>query len=431
MTQPPVASQPKRQLSVPPRSRDPVHFHEAKAPQLAASSQARDIAKLARSSVFVYCWKTIEKPAPREVQGFLSEGAFLIDAEVLAVVKLSPDDEFQYYNNDLRDWVTAHVPHALKLGTSLKINALPLILLRALDVGDDLNGFDELVHQAHGVGKPTDFLRNPPHIGRRRAVFNDKLNHLEVLAAKQARQQSLQKKRARKQSPIVISSTSPSPTSSPVSSTSPHHFPLSLSAVEVEPIVKTESRAPSPVVKVEDVVEISSDEEEFHVEDPNNWPRSYYVVDIVKVFADGMKKKGGRGRKNAFEAAFPGVSWKKKRTPFYDSVKRWNAVKASVCSRYLRAGRTDEGLWMKFMDEVPLPDADVKAQRKAIQRLEKRMLDMKARGEEEDESSSDDDNMSEPSSSPPRRRPGVRQSKFVRVESEGEEEEEIDELTGE
>ncbi|THU79424.1 hypothetical protein K435DRAFT_875480 [Dendrothele bispora CBS 962.96] len=104
------------------------------------------------------------------------------------------------------------------------------------------------------------------------------------------------------------------------------------------------------------------------------------------------------------------------KSTFYHHRRWWRSTTATVQQRYTDAGRTDLGLWSKFMMEVPAPGVDVKSARQKAAREVKRLGKQKVI-EEEVEEWEDEDFI------PPRRRRHARADKFVRVPSEGEEDE--------
>ncbi|KAF5310507.1 hypothetical protein D9758_018941 [Tetrapyrgos nigripes] len=570
--QPSTHAAPSTSAHVPSTSRKtPVYSHVAVATRLSPDA-VPEASKLVKSAVLVFAYTTTKPPIPREVQGSVKDGAFLVDRSVLTAVKLgAPGDIFCYWNVSLRGWVEASAPLGIRVEGGLKMNGSPVVLLCPTDMASscDVDAVLDRLQQSSGS---TAILSNPPILAVRRSTLQDRINHIEKITIRQARQtatSSKGSKRSRKETPQSPSSTpspqrrskkkkhSPKPLSRKevieVSSTSPspgrsHHSVISLSSSSPSPKpVKRERKTPSTMHTVSVAVKkepgdkpkrphrsrsvsrsqsrhrsrslshsrsrsrhqasyshshhrsssrspsrrCSSSHSHSHrsqrhhsspdrlpkpepaspsppkrtkshldiIEDPNHWPGSYYAVDIVAAIASKEKPRAAY-----FARKFPGVEYKA--STFADQRSRWKSAPASTCARYLGYKKTKLGLWRNFMRDVPMPNAELNAEKKYISRLAKKekLGGSEARGsqrrhkryetqslsaDEEASNSGDyelevkveesDDRVevkeeykesddSEEEEAPPNARPSKRPSKFVHceTESEGEGEEVID-----
>lgn len=81
----PLSSTQQTPSSLVARTGEPLHHKPAQTSSLVvvAHDVPTDLAKCMRLAVFVYCWVNSTKPVPREVQGTLSKGAFVIDKAAL------------------------------------------------------------------------------------------------------------------------------------------------------------------------------------------------------------------------------------------------------------------------------------------------------------------------------------------------------------
>ncbi|KAG1856324.1 hypothetical protein C8R48DRAFT_675115 [Suillus tomentosus] len=85
-------------------------------------------------------------------------------------------------------------------------------------------------------------------------------------------------------------------------------------------------------------------------DDVKVWPGDFYACDIAKCFtlcgAVGKRRQGvGAVFQKMFSASY--VS-----TTFHVHRKRWEDAPATVTNRFVKAGRTEAGLWSKFMAET-------------------------------------------------------------------------------
>lgn len=65
--------------------------------------------------------------------------------------------------------------------------------------------------------------------------------------------------------------------------------------------------------------------------------------------------------------------WGWPKSTYYHHQDWWKQASASTQIRYLDAGRTDDGLWSRFMREVPAPKSKSKAVRQKVARQKGKM----------------------------------------------------------
>jgi len=86
------------------------------------------------------------------------------------------------------------------------------------------------------------------------------------------------------------------------------------------------------------------------IDDVKVWLGDFYACDIAKGFAlCGAVGKRRQGVGAVFQKMFgvPYVS-----TTFHVHRKRWEDAPATVTDKFIKAGRTEAGLWTKFMAET-------------------------------------------------------------------------------
>ncbi|GJE96069.1 hypothetical protein PsYK624_122620 [Phanerochaete sordida] len=181
--------------------------------------------------------------------------------------------------------------------------------------------------------------------------------------------------------PASSPSPAPAPASSPSSPTSTQQDPPSPVASTSRPPPTLHRKEPDDIIIITD----SSDDDlpsiqaiiaehkkkrqvkiEDHSETPDltvpassssppAWPSQYHAVDINNLFLAAARE----GRAGAvFAAHFPGVPFAP--ATFYSHRERWlkgDGATEDLRSRFVNYGRTDQGLWQRFMDIVPDPRA--------------------------------------------------------------------------
>jgi len=85
------------------------------------------------------------------------------------------------------------------------------------------------------------------------------------------------------------------------------------------------------------------------------WPRDYYVCDIVDCFKDCKTSVRHGGRKTrtlqvVFAEFFPGVDFK--RSTYHDQRNFWLQAPESLKGRFYEAGRTKAAKWLAFTAAV-------------------------------------------------------------------------------
>ena len=90
-------------------------------------------------------------------------------------------------------------------------------------------------------------------------------------------------------------------------------------------------------------------------QDSTEWPRDYYVCDIVNCFKDCKTtvKRGGRTTRTlqvVFVEFFPGVDFK--RSTYHDQRNFWLEAPESLKGRFYGAGRTKTAKWSAFTAAV-------------------------------------------------------------------------------
>jgi hypothetical protein len=144
-------------------------------------------------------------------------------------------------------------------------------------------------------------------------------------------------------------------------SSSPEVSPSSSGSMSPAPRVnklKPKSNSPlSPVLQ--QAVSTSSSAAELHLitgdQCSTEWPRDYYVCDIVSCFKDCKTsiKRGGkktRTRKVVFAEYFPGVDFKP--STYHDQRNFWLNAPESLKKKFYEAGRINEAKWSAFTAAV-------------------------------------------------------------------------------
>jgi len=85
------------------------------------------------------------------------------------------------------------------------------------------------------------------------------------------------------------------------------------------------------------------------------WPRDFYVCDIVKCFLDCKTsvKRGGKSTRSlqvVFRDHFPGIKFKS--STYHDQRNMWRDAPEHLKKQFDEAGRTKNGRWMKFTHAV-------------------------------------------------------------------------------
>ncbi|KAG1890519.1 uncharacterized protein F5891DRAFT_1198141 [Suillus fuscotomentosus] len=97
------------------------------------------------------------------------------------------------------------------------------------------------------------------------------------------------------------------------------------------------------------------------------WPKSFYTCEVADVFKVAVVDDG-RSLKTKFEEVY-GPDVRFYASTFSDHFKRWKAASPSSRSEFIEAGKTDDGLYSKFMKANPAPGGEVKAAKKRLTRL--------------------------------------------------------------
>jgi hypothetical protein len=97
------------------------------------------------------------------------------------------------------------------------------------------------------------------------------------------------------------------------------------------------------------------------------WPRSFYTCEVADVF-EAAAVDDGRSLKMKFEDVY-GPDVRFYASTFSDHLKRWKAASPSSRSEFIEAGKTDDGLYSRFMKANPAPGGEVKAAKKRLARL--------------------------------------------------------------
>ncbi|THU97982.1 hypothetical protein K435DRAFT_796073 [Dendrothele bispora CBS 962.96] len=191
-------------------------------------------------------------------------------------------------------------------------------------------------------------------------------------------------KRAR--SVISISSSSPSP--SPQQNThrsqlpktepcSPRIFRASSDSSIIS--ISSSSSPPSPRVKNEpsddEIDELDEDDEI----QKRIWPDQYHAKAIANFIAASAALPRGKGQKTTqalFIETFPDAEIRDKKgwpkSTYFKHRKWWMSAPVEVRQKYIDVGESDEGLYLRFMAEVPAPDAELKSARQRVKRQKKR-----------------------------------------------------------
>lgn len=84
------------------------------------------------------------------------------------------------------------------------------------------------------------------------------------------------------------------------------------------------------------------------------WPTSMYVVDMVNGFKnmDKLRHDGGNNFETRFEITFNRKA--PRSSTYYDQVRRWKNAPEDIRQAALSAGRTDQGQWARFTQQVRL-----------------------------------------------------------------------------
>ena len=95
----------------------------------------------------------------------------------------------------------------------------------------------------------------------------------------------------------------------------------------------------------------------------SKWPAEFFAIDIVNCFEDVEENAGDAQVRAVFERHF-GQWAPYRRSTFYEHRGRWQAASLAAKQVALAAGRTESGLWSKFMSVAPARRALLKAVRK-------------------------------------------------------------------
>ena len=239
--------------------------------------------------------------------------------ECVGLIKASDKNSLEYYNDDeyVGYWSRLEVGHVFEVREGHSI------FLRSADVSS-CPGFKERL--AH-------FRSNAPifysQLAREREYVRNNLKTYDTWSIPSSTPQ----KRKASSSPRV-SSSSPSPT--PLISSSPDIIEL-----------KPKSKLPLPTAS--NPIPISDDERS------TEWPRNFYVCDIVDCFKDCKTsvKRGGkkiRTLKAVFSEHFPGVDFKP--STYHDQRTIWRNAPEHLRRKFLEAGHTTAGTWMSFTAAV-------------------------------------------------------------------------------
>jgi hypothetical protein len=96
------------------------------------------------------------------------------------------------------------------------------------------------------------------------------------------------------------------------------------------------------------------------------WPADYHAIDIVNCFV-ACDELDGKQVADIFYEHF-GLPFRK--TTFYDHRARWVAASQQAKDQAIKSGRTQAGLWSKFMASNPAVNAKKKAAKKRLTRQE-------------------------------------------------------------
>ncbi|KAI0072002.1 hypothetical protein K474DRAFT_1668334 [Panus rudis PR-1116 ss-1] len=86
------------------------------------------------------------------------------------------------------------------------------------------------------------------------------------------------------------------------------------------------------------------------------WPADFYAVDVVPLLRlPELAKKKRIAVKKLFDSKMAGQDIPYRSSTFYEHVFRWRSATQAQKDAFLAKGRTNEGLWSRFMDVVPGP----------------------------------------------------------------------------
>ncbi|KAG0693894.1 hypothetical protein DFH29DRAFT_881119 [Suillus ampliporus] len=101
--------------------------------------------------------------------------------------------------------------------------------------------------------------------------------------------------------------------------------------------------------------------------DSHTWPRSFYTCEVADVFK-AAAVDDGRSLKMKFADVYgPDVCFYT--STFSDHLKHWKAASPSSFSDFIEAGKTNDGLYLRFMKVNPAPGGEVKAVTKHLAHL--------------------------------------------------------------
>lgn len=102
---------------------------------------------------------------------------------------------------------------------------------------------------------------------------------------------------------------------------------------------------------------------------PPSWPGDFYVKDIVKFLGAVERRQNKMSVETVFGQHFPGTRFVP--TTYYEHRTRWSKASPNTQKRFLKTGRTKEGLWSCFMEVVKDPRAEYKSAQKRSRRKKK------------------------------------------------------------
>ncbi|THV07192.1 hypothetical protein K435DRAFT_848528 [Dendrothele bispora CBS 962.96] len=440
--------------------------------------KAQESTKQVNSTVMVMTWLDSTEPIPFEVQGEVIDGNFVIDHQTLCRAGIE-GTQFHYYHHGMQCWLAGSIPHVVKVNSpqQLCLDGVPVLLLRDISV-KECDGLNSLLRPTLPLTSK-EILTKPRSITTQQKDLSKELEMLTIAQSKQrsthpeplsstsihnqlipkgkrnaskslSPEQPIKKNKVQFLSPSLSpsSSLSLSPSSSP--STSPQ-LPVSTSSTHLSvstpsthpstflptpsppPVSVSPSLPPSTIPLQVEVIEITSSPESSPSPSPvKHEPASLTVKKEpasptvkkeptwspheVIVVDDSLDDEQVPIQRDWPEKTFEDAKVTDKkgwpRSTYYLHKQWWDSMTHSTRQRYLDAGRTDDGLWSKFMAEVNAPKAEVRAARQRMSQQKRRDQELAA--------VSDDDGDDSDDFVPSRH---CCHGRFVKVPSEGEEEE--------
>lgn len=309
-----------------------VRDHELRGLKRFEDAQRRDSERRAKQTVKVFSW-TVSRSEPMvfSFQAGFPWPFFNLSYEVLEVIGLldaSTKNRLEIYDDaGVGYWMKVEVGHIIEVreGHSIFLRSKDADVCQGLQ--DHLAAFRRSAPIFYGqLARERQYVRDYAHAWE--TDWNIGL---------------VPRKRKASASPDGSSSE---PTPSPPS---PPSSPDIIEKRLVSPHPSTSTSIPTLTSALPDLDETPA------LPNSKEWPRDFYVCDIVKCFLDCKTsvKRGGKATRTldiVFNSHFPGVKFKS--STYHDQRNMWRDAPEHLKKRFDEAGHTKDGRWIMFSNAV-------------------------------------------------------------------------------